>query len=104
MQLFALHNCNKGIGCIYHNLAMFYMMQDQPVCSNQEQNDCIKSISTSFHECLPKCEGVLVTSFFKSENTADAEVVAPKLMQQYNKYKKFVKFPGYLKSKYGWFC
>ena len=79
-------------------------MQGQPVCSTQEQNECIESISTSFHECLPKCEGVLVTSFFKSENTADAEVVAPKLMEQYNEYKKFMKFPGYLKSKNVWFC
>ena len=74
-------------------------MQGQPVCSTQEQNECIESKNTSFHECLPKCEGVLVTSFIKSENNADAEVVAPKLMEQYNEYKKFVKFPGYLKSK-----
>ena len=79
-------------------------MQGQAVCSTQEQNECIESISTSFQECLPKCEGVLVTSFFKSENNADAEVVAPKLMQQYNEYNKFVKFPAYLKSKYERFC
>ena len=39
------------------------------------------------------CNGVLVTSFFKAENKNDAAVVASKLMEQYNKYKKFVEFP-----------
>ena len=44
-------------------------------------------------ECLPPCDGILVTSFIKTENLNEAEVVTPELLMQYNKYKQFVSFP-----------
>ena len=50
-------------------------------------------------ECLPKCEGVLVASYFKTKTAVDAAVVAPKLMEQYNNYKQFVEFPGNLRGE-----
>ena len=37
----------------------------------------------------------MVASYFKTEkNYKQAEVLAPKLMEQYNNYKKFVRFPA----------
>ena len=58
--------------------------------SKEEAESCPNS-----NECLPKCEGILVASYFKTEkNYEEAEVLAPKLMEQYNNYKKFVKFPA----------
>ena len=58
--------------------------------SEEEIKKCLNS-----NECLPKCEGILVASYFKTEKNYDqAEVLAPKLMEQYNNYKKFVRFPA----------
>ena len=44
------------------------------------------------------CDGMHVPSFLKTENKDDAEILAPVLLNQYNSYKEFVKFPGELNS------
>jgi len=76
-----------------------YLGLDKSVkgCQSEEE---VKKCQNS-KECLPKCEGILVASYFKTENDVDADVVAPKLMEQYDKYKQFVKFPGELMD-YQW--
>ena len=61
--------------------------------SKEEAERCPNS-----NECLPKCEGILVASYFKTINNHEAEVLAPKLMEQYNNYKKFVRFPAEFKG------
>ena len=57
----------------------------------------VKALSNA--DCLPECNGVLVTSFVKTENDNKAEHVAPKLFEQYNNYKQYVKFPAQIKSR-----
>ena len=78
------------------NVAFF--CQGKPVCSKIQNSVCIASIIPNSTECLPNCDGVLVTSYFKTKNENDAEVVAPNLIEQYNKYKKLVKFPPKLEG------
>ena len=59
--------------------------------------DCIEAFEPDFTLCLPKCEGLLITSYLKTENGNN--VVDAKMFKQYNKYKEGVmSFPEQLKG------
>ena len=70
------------------------LYQDEPICSTVQQKRCAENLLSDPTECLPPCDGILVTSFIKTENMNEAEVVTPELLMQYNNYKQFVSFPG----------
>ena len=67
-----------------------------------EQLRCVLNIQniSSIEECLPMCDGLLVTSFIKTDNKEEADVLAPGLFEEYNKYKQAIKFPSEIKSRY----
>ena len=46
------------------------------------------------------CDGLLVTSFIKTDNKEEADVLAPGLFEEYNNYKQAIKFPSEIKSRY----
>ena len=73
-----------------------YLGLDKSVKHCQSEKEVESCANTN--GCLPKCEGILVASYFKTENNYEAEVLAPKLMEQYNNYKKFIRFPAELKG------
>ena len=67
-------------------------------CS-KKQEKCLKELNYNYSSCLHNCEGLLVTSLMKSDPEPDLETMLPSLVDQYEKYKKFVKFPVAIKSK-----
>ena len=72
-------------------------MFQAPVCS-PELNKCVKDIRIEDSHCLPSCEGVLVTSYTKSENTVRPEDALGKAMEEYDVYKGKVEYPAGLKG------
>ena len=71
-----------------------------PICSS-DQKKCVEEIYSETYGtmCLPQCEGILVTSYIKTENSKDPEFAAPKQFDQYNNYKGIVRLPSAIKSK-----
>ena len=85
---------------IFSNIQISFN-QDEPICSSGEQKTCVENlVSDPSTECLPRCDGILVTSFMKTENFNEAEVVTPELLNQYNNYKQFIPFPEEIKGIY----
>ena len=50
-------------------------------------------------QCLPKCEGVLVTSFDKQDFPADYRNMIKKEIDQYRRYKGHTKMPPQIAGK-----
>ena len=61
-------------------------------------NDCIKDITADDSLCFPSCEGILVTSYTKSDNNKRPEHVMGKVMEEYDAYKGQVEYPAGLKG------
>ena len=61
---------------------------------------CIENVSPQYHDCLPTCEGLLITSYLKTENLNSMDFMDAKMMKQYNKYKEgIITYPDQLKGE-----
>ena len=70
-----------------------------PICWTESEKECADSIRPDLSDCLPNCEGVMVTSFIKTENEEDASSVAANLYKSYGNYKQHtLSFPSDLKG------
>ena len=61
-------------------------------------DDCIENIKIEDSQCLPACEGVLVTSFTRTVNSKNPEDVMGNLLEEYDHYKGEFEFPAGLKG------
>ena len=52
---------------------------------------CIDNIHVDTSMCFNKCNGMMVSSFSKSEIEKDAEELIPNVMEAYRKYKNLFK-------------
>ena len=71
-----------------------------PLCSSQ-QLQCVKNISTDTSQCRPMCEGLLVTSYSRSDNQRTLEQYTSLVGKDYDNYKTFVKYPASIKGSQG---
>ena len=69
---------------------IFWLLQD-PICFLKEL-DCVNKVKVDTAGCLKPCSGLLVTSFFKSEQNKKIEDLFP-IFNAYNTYKMVTKYP-----------
>ena len=69
------------------------MIFKEPLCSAQKL-ECANAISVDTSSCMKPCSGLIVTSFFKSENYKDVKLLYPKIWRQYNNFKTISTFPS----------
>ena len=62
-------------------------------------DNCVKNININDSDCLPACEGVLVTSYTKSNSHKRLEDVMGNIVEEYDFYKGKVEYPSGLKGK-----
>ena len=58
----------------------------------------MKSIKIEKSHCLPACEGVLVTSYTKSNTIKHLEDVIGDVLEEYDSYKGKIEYPSGLKG------
>ena len=49
--------------------------------------------------CIKSCDGIMITSYFKSELDGDLHNSLLETMKAYNNYKKWFKFPSAIKGE-----
>ena len=61
----------------------------------EDQEKCVEDVKNinSTSECLPKCEGAIVTSFDKQEVPSKFLKLIKSEVKQYRKYKGYTKMP-----------
>ena len=71
---------------------LIYSFQDQPSCITQSQQECLQKISVETYYCKKPCNGLLITSFFKTEFNKNLERHIPQAFNAYKKYKKMFQY------------
>ena len=69
------------------------------MCSTSKEMECINNKIVNTSSCLKTCSGLIVTSFFKSENKYDLETLFP-IFGDYNRFKKVTTYPSVASGKY----
>ena len=67
-------------------------MQDLPSCTTEIQHECLQKISVDTYNCKKSCNGLLITSFSKTEFDKNLERHIPKALNAYRKYKKMFQY------------
>ena len=68
-----------------------------PFCTSNEL-DCVKKISTDIQNCLPPCNGLVLTSFSKSEPNQNLSTRVLQNIDTYFKYMDWFEYPSGLKG------
>ena len=63
-------------------------------------DECVRSIQIEESHCLPACEGVLVTSYTKSNTNMRLEDVIGDVLEEYDLYKGKIEYPSGLRGKF----
>ena len=74
-------------------------MFKEPICSEQKL-ECVNKIPVDSLNCMKPCSGLIVTSFDKFEEYKNLEVLYPKILRQYNAFKRISTYPPGLIGKY----
>ena len=69
-----------------------YSFQNLPSCTTQSQQECHQKISLDTYNCKKSCNGLLITSFSKTEFDKSLERHIPKALNAYRKYKKMFQY------------
>ena len=75
-------------------MASFYFQE--PLCTSSHQA-CVQKTKLEPFNCLPKCSGLILSSFSKYEQP-DFESSISKEIAAYNKYKREFQYPSELKG------
>ena len=94
MHTFQHKNSEKGITSkqliFYYFIKLIY--QDLPSCTTEIQHECLQKISLDTYNCKKSCNGLLITSFSKTEFVKNLERHIPKALNAYRKYKKMFQY------------
>ena len=77
---------------------LLYKIFKEPLCPAQ-MLECVNKIQVDTSSCMKPCTGLIVTSFDKSENHKDLQLLYPKVLTQYNNYKTISEYPPGLVGK-----
>ena len=69
-----------------------------PICSSEKLR-CVENVTIDNSDCKPMCEGLIVTSYSRSENQRNLEKYISIVGKDYDNYKTFVKYPASIKGK-----
>ena len=96
MHTFQHKNSEKGITSkqliFYYLIKLIYSLQDLPSCTTEIQHECLQKISVDTYNCKKSCNGLLITSFSKTEFDKNLERHIPKALNAYRKYKKMFQY------------
>ena len=96
MHTFQHKNSEKGITSkqliSYYLIKLIYSLQDLPSCTTEIQHECLQKISLDTYNCKKSCNGLLITSFSKTEFDKNLERHIPKALNAYRKYKKMFQY------------
>ena len=69
------------------------------LCSAKQLN-CVANVTVDFSQaqCLPPCEGLMVTSYEKNTMDKDLESLLPKRLVEYEAFKGDVQLPDKIKG------
>ena len=76
----------------YYLIKLIYSLQDLPSCTTEIQHECLQKISLDTYNCKKSCNGLLITSFSKTEFDKNLERHIPKALNAYRKYKKMFQY------------
>ena len=77
------------------NIYIKYFQNEVPVCyglAKKCAENCVEKMDMDDNICLHNCQGLLITSYSKSNSNTDLKYLLPKTVHDYRKYKKWSKF------------
>ena len=89
--------CAGYMPCKFNCYFLSFYFQD-PICK-PDQLKCVGKVKSNYPMCIKSCDGIMITSYFKSELDGDLHDSMLETMKAYNNYKKWFKFPSAIKGK-----
>lgn len=92
----------KFTRCFFPKVILVLFLFHKHSLCNPEELKCISKSKQTLEEslCLPNCDGLLITSYLKSEikNKESFKHFLTKIAEEYDNYKGKYKFPSSLKG------
>ena len=73
-------------------LILIILSFQNPVCSSKEQK-CVNNVKINPSGCLKACDGLVVTSYSKLEQSRKLENLPSVILEAYDEYKKITETP-----------
>ena len=71
-----------------------------PLCFSQKLK-CIENITVNKDQCIPNCQGIVITSYEKNEEDRNIKDFLSTFSFEYDLYKRKMPFPIPVKGKMG---
>ena len=78
---------------------LVFILFQAPTCI-PDQLQCVKNVTSVFEDsqCLKECNGLLVTSYLKSDTKLNLDEVLGQTIEQYNNYSLYFQYPVEIKG------